>query len=259
LRFFEYLKFRFSAGNAHGLHSPFVFELYTRTILAEDDTFYCFEAIEHIRDLMLFSDKTLIVKDLGAGSKADNHPERKVSDIARHAQQPPRLAQLLFRLVNEFNPFTIFDLGTSLGITTLYLAAVDSRAKVYTFEGSPEIAGLAQQNFNYLNANNIQLIEGNLDETLLPQTEKVSQIDFAFFDANHRYEPTLRYFDICLQKATPDSVFIFDDIYWSKSMQQAWQIIQNHPQVTLSIDLFYLGIIFFRKDNLEKEHFKLKF
>jgi predicted O-methyltransferase YrrM len=246
---FAYLRYWLRSGNAHGLHSPFVFGLYT-TVIRHNGEFGAYARIEARRRELLKSSKIITVKDFGAGSQVAGAggTERRVRAIARHAAKPPRLAQLLFRLVNHLQPATVLELGTSLGLTTAYLAAVDSRHQVITFEGCPNTAAVAHETFQKLGLKNVRLVEGNLDQTL-PATLAGLQkpVDFAFFDGNHRYEPTLRYFEQCLAKAHENSVFVLDDIHWSAEMEQAWEAIKAHPAVTVTVDLFYVGLVFFRK------------
>jgi len=254
----DFIKYWFTSDNAHGIHSPFVFDLYTR-VIKPDLKYYIFDDIERCRDTMLISDKKIFVSDFGAGSKKNNAPEKSIRQIASVSLKPAKVGKLLFKLVNEFQSKTIFDLGTSLGITTMYLAGSDSQSTVFTFEGCGNIAEIAESNFKKINFKNIYLTIGNLDDTLKLMVDKTEIIDLAFFDANHKFEPTIRYFEICLEKTNENSVFIFDDIYWSEEMKEAWMTIKNHPSVTLSIDLFEVGLIFFRKESIEKQHFKLKF
>ncbi|RZK22361.1 MAG: class I SAM-dependent methyltransferase [Hymenobacter sp.] len=185
--------------------------------------------------------------------------QRRVSTIARYAAKPPRLAQLLFRLVNHFQPATILELGTSLGLTTAYLAAATTRSQVITFEGCPNTAAVAHETFEKLGLQNVRLVEGNLDQTLPATLAALPKpVDFVFFDGNHRYEPTLRYFEQCLDKAHEDSVFVVDDIHWSAEMAQAWETIKAHPAVTVTVDLFYVGLVFFRKTQ-PKQNFWLRY
>jgi predicted O-methyltransferase YrrM len=235
-----------------------VYDLYTRVICFTEN-YYAFQKIEHLRDALLFSDKTINVIDLGAGSRKVNGNQRLIKEIAETSLATPKTGQLLFRLINEFQPKITFELGTSLGITTLYLATPCSANQVFTFEGSPEIMAVAEANLTFMGVGNVQTIAGDLSQTLYEQVKKVPTLDFVLFDANHRYEPTVNYFETCLPKAHEHSVFVFDDIYWSAEMQKAWQYIKNHPQVTLTIDLFQTGLVFFRKENFEKQHFKLRF
>jgi predicted O-methyltransferase YrrM len=251
-----YLRFWWRSGNAHGLHSPFVFGLYT-TVIRHTGLFRAYVPIEAQRHKLLRSKQTISVTDFGAGSHTGAGRQRRVAAIARTAAKPAHLAQLLFRLVNHFRPQTILELGTSLGLTTAYLTAPDSRQRVVTFEGCPNVAAEARQTFANLKLRNVEIVEGNLDDTLAPTLAKLPPVDFVFFDGNHRYEPTLRYFEQCLQHAHEGSVFVLDDIHWSDEMERAWEAIKARPEVTLTVDLFYVGLVFFRK-NQPKQHFWLR-
>jgi predicted O-methyltransferase YrrM len=254
-----YLHYRLRAGDEHSIHSPFVYKLYSEIIRSKASS-EIFEEIESIRRELQQSKESIRVLDLGAGSRQRKGDQRKVSDITRHAEKPARFGQLLFRLVQYFKPTVIFDLGTSFGLTTLYLAAAAPKSRVFTFEGCPETVRIARQNFARMGYGHIQLVEGNLDVTLnrTLNDESLTNVDFAFFDANHRYQPTVNYFETLLNFAHEQSVFIFDDIHWSEEMEQAWTYIRNHPRVMLTIDLFQIGIVFFRT-NQPKQHFVLKF
>ncbi|GAA4296766.1 class I SAM-dependent methyltransferase [Nibribacter koreensis] len=239
------------------MHSPFVFNLYC-FIIHHTGHYTAYDLVESLRDELL-EDKTLLeVTDFGAGSHSGRTKKKRISDIAKTSAKPPRLGQLLFRLANHFKPDTILELGTSLGLTTAYLALARQKANVYTFEGCPAIAAQARQNFAKLRLKNVQLVEGNLDATLPETLDTLEKVDFVFFDGNHRLAPTLAYFEQCLQKAHEDSVFIFDDIYWSSEMSQAWKQIKAHPQVMITVDLFYMGLVFFRK-NQPKQNFTLRY
>ena len=251
----NFLLYRLRAFKLHGVHSPFVFDLYQNVILHEGD-YYAYQVIEKLRGSLLDEDRAIPVTDFGAGPKAGLKKDRKISYIARTSAKPTKYAQLLFRLVTHFQPKTIFDLGTSLGITTSYLATANKQADLYTFEGCPSIAAEAKVNFEKLELKHVQQVIGNLDDTLPQQLQKVKQLDFVFFDGNHRYEPTMRYFEACLSKHHEQSVFVVDDLYWSAEMKRAWQEIMQHPQVCQTIDLFYIGLVFFRKTQ-PKEHFTL--
>jgi predicted O-methyltransferase YrrM len=252
-----YLRFWLRSGNAHGLHSPFVFGLYT-SVVQHTGPYKAYAAVEARRQQLLNSTASISVTDLGAGSHTGAGQQRRIADIARAAAKPRHLAQLLFRLVNYLRPATILELGTSLGLTTSYLAAADSRHRVVTFEGCPNVAAMARETFVTLGLGNIEVVEGNIDDTLAPTLAALpAPIDFVFFDGNHRYEPTLRYFELCLAHRAEESVFVFDDIHWSAEMERAWEAIKAHPEVMLTVDLFYIGLVFFRK-NQPKQHFWLR-
>jgi predicted O-methyltransferase YrrM len=253
---FRYCRFLLNSGNAHSIHSPFVFDLYTKVVCPQKE-YYCFRKIESIRKHLLTSATYLRVTDLGAGSLIHTSAVRKISSITRHSGKSAHIGQLLFKFVLYFKPLYIFDLGTSVGISTAYLAKANSHSRIYTFEGCTEIAAVATTNFKKLHLYNIRQVNGNIDETLEKNIDFIEQSDMVFFDANHRYESTLRYFHICLSKAHENSVFIFDDIHWSQEMENAWKAIKEHEEVTLTIDFFHFGMVFFRKAQ-PRQHFTLR-
>lgn len=255
---FSFFRFWARSGNAHGLHSPFVFGLYAH-VINHDGHFAAYDAVEQRREELRHDATAIEVRDFGAGSRTGAGRTRRLRDIARTAAKPPKLGQLLFRLVNHFQPRTVVELGTSLGLTTAYLARANSRARVLTFEGCPATAAVARQTFAATGVQNADIVEGNLDDTLAPALAGLSSpVDFAFFDGNHRYEPTLRYFEHMNRHRTDRSVFVLDDIHWSAEMERAWEAIRQHPDVTLTIDLFYIGLVFFRR-NQPRQHFTLRF
>jgi predicted O-methyltransferase YrrM len=253
----DYIKYLLKAKDEHSLHSPFVFEFYAKVL--KDKTHYAeYDAIEFLRKKLLRDKRFVNIMDFGAGAKTNKSIQRTVSDIAKKSLKKPSLAQFFFRIIKNYQYKNVFDLGTSLGLTTAYFGKVDKNIEVKSFEGCNETAKIAQENFAKLAIENIEIIVGNIDKTLPEKLKKTEKIDFVFFDANHRYEPTIRYFEQCLAKAHDESCFVFDDIYWSEEMKQAWQTIQNHESVSISIDLFWFGIVFFRKKQ-PKQHFVLKF
>lgn len=256
----NYLRYYLTAANGkgHGVHSPFVFDFITK-VLNDNRQFYSYKTIEQLRD-QLKTDKTEIeLQDLGAGSRVHTSYKRKVADIARSSLKPMKYGQLLFRMINFYQPSTTLELGTSFGITTAYLAAAKPDANVVTMEGAASVAEIAQKNFQKLQLGNIKIVRGNFDDTLPNEIALHANIDFAFIDGNHRKEPTLNYFHQLLSKITTNTILIFDDIHWSREMEEAWETIKAHTSVTLSIDLFFIGIIFFREEQKVKQHFTIRF
>ncbi len=257
LKYFQYY-FTASNGKGHGVHSPFVFEFITK-VMNDKRNFYAYDKIEDLRNDLLLDKRVLTIEDFGAGSTVSKSNERKVKNIARSAVKPKKFGQLMFRMVDFYHLNTIVELGTSLGITTSYLASGNALGKVYTFEGANQVANIARENFIDLELTNIELIEGNFDETLPNQLERIETIDLAFVDGNHRKQPTIQYFEKLLEKANKQSIFIFDDIHWSEEMEQAWEYIKQHSSVTLTIDLFFIGIVFFRNEQKVQQHFSIRF
>ena len=164
----------------------------------------------------------------------------------------------LYRIIQFYKPKNILELGTSLGISTCYLAKANPEGKIFTFEGCPETAKIAQQSFEKLNIKNTEIILGNFNSTLKQKAAELQSIDFVFIDGNHQEKPTIDYFKECLNYANNDTLFIFDDIHWSRGMENAWEHIKKHPKTTVTIDLFFVGIVFV-KSELSKEHFTIRF
>lgn len=256
--FIDYFKHYLSAKTRHGIHSPFVYTLVDKVIYDFSPKQYN-AALEGQRKRLRSDQRQIEVTDLGAGSMLEKSNERTISQIAKNALKPARVAQLLARLASYLEPKTIIELGTCLGITTSYLAKASKQSRIYTAEGCPQTALVARETFEQLQVTDqITLRVGNFDELLPEILQHLGTVAFLFIDGNHTYEATMNYFETALGHIDENSVLIFDDIYWSEGMKRAWADIKAHPSVTLSIDLFYIGLVFFRKDR-EKEHFKIKF
>lgn len=212
------------------------------------------QQISDLRHSLLNSYELIEVVDLGAGSK-NKSKSRSVHSHVKSSQKPHKWANLLFNLIDYYQYKNVVELGTSFGLTTAYLAS--TKANVISFEGDPTILSYAKSNFKKLSLQNIDVILGNINDTLPKYLDSVDSLDFVFFDANHTYSATISYFNQCLLKSHEDSCFVFDDIYWSNEMKIAWNEIKNNSQVSLSIDLFHLGIVFFKK-GIVKQDFIIK-
>lgn len=253
----DFLKYQFKAKTRHGVHSPFVYHLLDQVIY-DFRVKMVYQDIEELRIELLRDKRRINITDLGAGSQVNNNKQRQVREIARNALKPARIAQLLHRLAVDAKPRNIIELGTCLGITTAYLAKAVPESRVLSVEGCPETAAIAAENLKKLHINNAEILIGNFDIVLPGLIEGLPEIDFVFIDGNHSKEATLDYFKRFLPKLGSNSMMIFDDIYWSRGMKGAWQQIKAHPEVTVTIDLFWIGLVFVKK-GLAKEDFKIRF
>ena len=265
-----------TAWNTSGeaIHSPYLFRL-VRFVLRDEDAYYCFRDIERRREFLLACEDSLDVVDYGsAGSPEGLHVQRRVCDIAKNHLESARVGQVLFRIVNflheeEKRPLNILELGTSLGITTAYLASPDSRNKVLTMEGSEAVLRVAQGVWKMLKLENIEWIQGNIDDTLyniyIGERGKVKgergkergELDLAFVDANHTYEATMRYADFLLNRLTEKGILVLDDIHYSEQMERAWNELKADPRVTTSMDLYHVGLLFVDTHYL-KRHYRIR-
>ncbi|HET8886186.1 MAG TPA: class I SAM-dependent methyltransferase, partial [Salinimicrobium sp.] len=248
-----YIKFLWRSTNQHGVHSPFVFDLVTKCFYTRKKH-PSFLIIKNYRRRLFKNQKTIKVSDFGAGSRVFSSNERKISAVAKNAGISLKRSQILNKMIPFLNIENALELGTSVGMGTAAMAA-GNNVHVTTLEGCPETASVAQENFDFFNLKNIDLEIGNFDD-LLPNMVK-EKWDLIYFDGNHDKAATLKYFEELLPTVHNDSVFIFDDIHWSDAMEEAWEEIKNNPKVTVSIDTFFWGIVFFRKEQA-KEHFTIR-
>ena len=264
-----FFKHFFSSWNTtgEGIHSPYLFEL-VRFILRDRNAYYCFADIERRREYLKASGDELDVLDFGSqGSQEGKHICRKISEIAKNHLERPEVGQMLFRLVNwigeqEKRPLEIIELGTSLGITTAYLASANSGNTVHTYEGSGEVLKVAQGVWRALELENIRWYEGNIDQTLLGTDSSLlncapARVDIAYVDANHTYEATKRYADFLLDRLQTKGVLAIDDIHYSEEMERAWEDLKQDPRVTTTMDLYHIGLVFVDPHYL-KRHYKIR-
>jgi len=240
------------------MHSPFVFG-FIEYVLNNKSQYAVPQQVEELRRRLLGDKELLRIEDLGAGSRSGVSKQRTVQQLAGTAVKPRKFGQLFFRLVKHYRPSLILELGTSLGITASYMALANPEGQVITIEGSEAIYKKAQDSFKALGIENIRSLKGNFDSVLPEVLRGVEQVDLAYIDGNHRYQPTVNYFRQIVPKMHNQSVLVFDDIHWSKEMEAAWEEIKGHPDVLCTVDLFFLGFVFFRQEFKEKQHFTIRY
>lgn len=258
----KYLQYFFSSVGRHGVHSPFVYKLLTQ-VINDKKRYPAYKQVEAVRKQLCNTSQSITLQDFGAGGEQNPTYTRTIAQIAKTSAKPCKYAQLLYRLCAYHQPKYMLELGTSLGISTAYQAMGaqqgQSAIEFTTLEGSPEVAQQARKTLDGLGINKeVSIGVGNFDEVLTQHLQNFPQLDYVFFDGNHRYKPTIDYFLKCLPLAHENTLFVFDDIRWSNEMVKAWEEIKNHPQVTVTVDLFFIGLVYFHKGQT-KQHFTLRF
>ncbi|MDI3527144.1 MAG: hypothetical protein PWR03_1327 [Tenuifilum sp.] len=242
----------------YGIHSPFVFDLYTN-VIGINKSEPIFKAIEAYRKEMIKSDIGIIRKTIAENMNGGFRGELvKLKKLASVVAVPPHLGRLLYRLANHFKPKVMLELGTSVGISSLYIALANPEGYLYTIEGDEAVLGIAQKRFESFNVKNIKPICSTFETELPRLKDEVDKFDFVFIDGDHNGNKLLQYFDVIQNKLTDNSVVIVDDIRWSSDMEDSWNELIAKPEVTVSIDLFRCGILFFR-GGIAKQHFKLRY
>ncbi len=251
-----YLTYRRKRLNAHGIHSPFVFEFYNE-ILKKASQNNC-PSIEKLRKSLKQNNQKITVTDLGAGSKHTRQNERSIASIAKHAAISKKYGQLMNRLVEFYKIKNILELGTSLGIGTAYLAQTKLKSIVTTVEGCPEIYKQALKNVKQLGLLNVEVYNEAFEDRLVKLAEKQPVYDLIYIDGNHTYEATLNYFEFAMNHTHDHAFIVFDDIHWNEEMEKAWQKICEAKKINVSMDLFRLGIVL-KRPGQRKQHFVLKY
>lgn len=254
---FTFLSFFLQAKGKFRLHSPFLYQFYTK-IIEDHRWFYQFSDFELLRSQLLKNQDLLKIIDYGAGSSYSLADKKTVRSIVCQQTSHPYQMRVLARIIEHFEPEYIIEIGTSIGLSSLYIASNSKNSNLYALEGNPNFIEYAKKLSAKYKIKNIQFIEGQFDETLPQLISDILKVDLVFFDGNHTSVANQQYFELCLKKSHSQSIFIFDDIYWSKDMTQFWNNIRKHKEVTLSIDLYFMGILFFDKKFKDQQNVKLR-
>lgn len=247
----SYLKFIWNSTNAHGVHSPFVFNLVQKCFY--DKTNYPeYSVLEEYRNSFLQNKNEIEVTDFGAGSRVFKSNTRAVNQIAKNAGISTDRAKLLFRIVNYFQPKNILEIGTSLGLATSALALNDF-SEVTTLEGCPNTMNQCQLQLQKFNINNVNCVNTEFSKQLKNYNLQPTTYNLIYFDGNHSKQATVEYFELLLPTIDNETVWIFDDIHWSQEMEEAWEIIKKHPKVTVTVDTFQWGFVFFRNEQVKED------
>jgi predicted O-methyltransferase YrrM len=259
LKYLQYL-FTASNGRGHGIHSPFIFDFVQQILMPSRHQKNDFQEIEIIRKKYQKDNQTFIqVEDLGAGSFSKAGSKRSVAQIAKGAAKHPKFARVLHHMIKYYQVSSVLELGTSLGLTTRYLSLSGSQVEVHTIEGAPGIAAFTSQAFANEGISNVQIHVGDFKNELSKVLRQMKGRKLVFFDGNHQYEPTKCYFEQVLSTCQEDDILVFDDIHWSSGMEKAWQEIKKNERVSCSVDLFFIGIVFLRKEFKEKLDFTIRY
>lgn len=240
----HFLSYYLQAKPPRRMHSPYMYDLLTK-VFDDHKSYYIFEEIEKVRRDFSQSRRRVQSLDYGAGSHKLSGNSRTESDIVGSAVSSSRKCEVLFRLTEHLQPAVTVEVGASLGISSAYIAAANSNGRIYSFEGNPDLANTARDLSRKLNLNNIDVRDGNFDDSLPACLDSLESVDLAYIDGNHRKEPTLRYFDMLCAKRGPEAVFIIDDIRWSREMYETWCELLQNDAVRASVDAFSFGMLFF--------------
>ncbi len=256
IKYFVY-RIRRRGAKGHGIHSPFVFQ-FSREVLNSRVKYPEYRDIDLYRRSLYGKNQFIRVSGHGAGSNVFKSANRRVRDIARRSSTGPAACRLLFRLARYFRAPVIVELGTSLGMAAFCLSRGGQEGKVYSVEACPEQLEVAGNELARFDVDNVDLILGEFGKKLPGLMKKLERVDLVYLDGDHREESVLWQFNQCAGKAGHRSIFIIGDIHWSPGMERAWGRICRDPRISCTIDLFFVGLVFFR-EGMAKQHYVLKY
>ena len=253
-----YLQYYITAKNKYDIHSPFLYEFLTE-VLENNKEYEAYKEVNAIGNKLKRIESAIQVNDLGAGSSLNQSNYRSITDIYSNTAFKGKYGKLLYRVVKHYKPINIIELGTGLGIAASYMAKGNESCKIISVEGDKAIITEANKVFSELGINNVQLINASFDEVLPEILAKVDTVDLALIDGNHQYSSTIKYYNLLADKIKNNTILVFDDIRWSREMHNAWLDIIKDQRISLSLDLYKIGIVFFRKEIHIKQHYAIRF
>ncbi len=251
--FFRWLVYYWRARTIYDLQAPFLYD-FALHVLEDRRHFYVFSQVAVLRRQLSNETREIQVTDLGAGSLVRPAVRRSIASLARYSAVSPALGAALFRIVHRYKPARMLELGASLGISAIYQSAACRTCHLTTVEGCPATAREAQRHLQYLQANNVSLLNTSFSQALDQFLNDSAPLDYLYLDGDHREGASMQYFRRCLEQAHNDSIFVVADIHWSAAMQRAWRQMIRHPRVRASVDLFHCGVLFFRREIRRPQH-----
>jgi len=254
----SYLIYRIKAVTRYKIHSPFVYQL-VNEVFRDKEKLNDFSRLNRIHRRYKRRVDKIETLDFGKGSgrKVFSVKKESVGSIVKKRGHSKKQLQFLYRMAQHFKPATILEFGTAAGISTSYLSMGSPTSRLITMEGCMGLASVATKSFKKRELK-VELEVGEFDAILDRVLESVDRLDMIFVDGNHRKNPTIDYFEKCAKLATENSVFMFDDIHWSPGMQSAWNTIKKDKRVSVTIDLFWIGLVFFKTD-ITKQDFVVRY
>jgi hypothetical protein len=228
----------------YGVHSPFVYDLITQ-VIEEKCYFYAYRNISLIRLQLLQNEQFVHYK----GKRIT------VKKALRRYGISKKEGELLFRLTNYFKPHTILCIGSSLGLIPLYLTRYDSTVQCITLESEPDFANQAMCFLRREENPSLQIQIGSISETVPESIVQFQRIDCIYINKNVEINDLEVIFTQCFPYVHDTAFCVLAGIRSSKEKYHYWKQLCQHPNVTVTIDLFYTGILFFKPD-LHKRVYK---
>ena len=248
------LNFLLKSSNQHGIHSPFVYDLITKCFY-DKTPFSAYHNLKALRNELIYNQDLVKVKHYSEASKVFQSNHQKISTIVKGEGSSYKKQKQLYRITNYFKPKNVLELGTSVGLGSAAMAIASNNSIIKTVEVNKNISDIAKKVFKSYQLKNIQIDTSSFKDFF--KKSNYENLDLVYLDGTCDKESTIENFNSLLKYSHNESVFIINNIYWSKEMTEAWNIIKKQKEITVSIDTYYLGFLFFRKEQ-PKQHFTIR-
>ncbi|MDD2435944.1 MAG: SAM-dependent methyltransferase [Massilibacteroides sp.] len=227
-----YRKIRYRKG--HGVHSPFVFNFITK-VIDERAAYYCLKDIELTRKKFFY----------------ENEPFHKW-------EIRPKYGALLMRISNYLKPQNLLLIGSDLSFSALYSSSYASTTRCVVLEEKTEIAAFSRSVIEKHRAKNILLKEGVYQKTVSEVLEHTDKLDFVYFGYPNDSALDIPVFECILPHLHEHSVLILRGIRKTKDRKEFWNRLCARPEVSVTIDVYELGIAFFNH-KIHKKNYIVSF
>lgn len=245
--------FYLSSRTWKAIHSPYLFRFF-QFVFDNERKYYIFDAIERLRENLLFDDTIITFQDHGGRGKTAIEQSKRVRQAARTSLSGSGHCAVRFRIALMISAKNMLELGTSFGISTAYLASTGKNVYVDTIDASESHIRYARGIARALKMENITFHCGEFEKVLPSLLVEGRKFDYVILDGNHRKAPTLKYFELILPALSDNAVILVDDIRWSDEMLEAWRHLKGHARVGATVDLYRYGLLFMRNAFKEPLH-----
>ncbi len=252
-----------TARTRYSIHSPFLYHFICQ-VLNDNYQYDDYLDVEGFREKIAYDRSWFKKMDLGAKGEGRESIIQVSSEVDK-ITIPSKYGQLLYRTIRYFGLRYALELGTGFGIGSAYLMKglqANRKSKLITIEGCPETSNITRKYLENLREENpgteLIMVEGAFEDHLKNALNSIKEIDFLLMDGHHKKEPVIRNFNTVLPYMNNSGVIAIDDINWSPEMKSAWETIIQNSNVSMTVDLYRMGLIFL-SPSLPKSSFKIRF
>jgi predicted O-methyltransferase YrrM len=248
-----FIQYLIKGRSKYYIHSPFVYD-FCRFVLSRKPLQKDSDTINSIIKYYQSKKDILNLQEFGAARKRDY--AIKIGDYLNRTAITNKYGRLLHNLVAYYQVEHVIETGTALGISTSWMALSNPNCKISSIEGNKKLCDVSNEMFIRFSITNTQVYCGLVEDVLPELAKNMKCKTLLFIDAHHTGAATMRYFAMIKSYVKDDTIVVFDDINYSAEMNDAWKNIICDERVTLSLNLYRIGVIFFNP-SLSKQAFSL--